>query len=139
MDKFRGYVLFHLSNGANSELHNSSLMIYSREGKLVRYRLFDRSRLIHNDKMFVIRSSSGDKIYLISDKFVELNDRLDVIRSTKLPFETRIVTCQADVDGDGTDEFLIYSARDKKMAIYNSELQKLSEFAFSASEELMEI
>jgi two-component sensor histidine kinase len=132
--KFRGYVLFFLSNGANSKLHNSDIMIYSREGKLVRYRLFDRSRLIHNDMMFVIRSTPCDKIYLVSDEFVELNDRLDVIRSTKLPFQTRIITYQADVDGDGIDEFLLYSDREKKMAIYNSDLRKLTEFGFSGSD-----
>jgi two-component sensor histidine kinase len=133
-DTFRGYVLFHLANGANSKSNQSKIMIYSKEGKLVRYRLFDRSRISSNDKLFVMKSSDGDKIYLISDKFVELNDRLDIIRSTTLPFRTQIASSQADVDGDGKDEFMLYSSYDKKMAIYNSDLRKLTEFVLAAGD-----
>jgi two-component sensor histidine kinase len=133
-DGFRGYVLFILANGANSKSRKSNILIYSKEGKLVRNRQIDRSIMMSNDMLFVSNTSVGDRIYLLSDEFLELNDRLEIVRSVALPFRTRITSYQADVDGDGKDEFLLYSGNERKVAIYSSDLRKMTEFAFSTEE-----
>jgi len=128
--KFKGYVLSHQANGADTSLLKSRILIYSKEGKLIRYRLANDFSNTVNIRVFVIRTSPSDRIYLLGDMFSELDDRLDVIRSIDLPFTTPISSFQADVNGDGEDEFLLYSAEEKRLAVYGFDLHKLTELAF---------
>ena len=129
--RFKGYVLSHQANGADPSVIKSRIMIYSTEGKLIRYRLFSSFTKTLINKVFVIRSSPSDRIYLFGNKLFELNASLEVINSADLPFKTPIFPFQADVDGDSKDEFLIYSPDEKKVAVYDANLHKLSEVNFS--------
>jgi two-component sensor histidine kinase len=130
-DKFRGYVLCHLATGVDSTVLKSRIMIFSKEGRLIRYRLLDKFADPSKNRVFVSRSSSADRIYLLNEKFYELNDRLEIIRSAALPFKKHISSFQADVNGDGKEEFLLYSEDEKKVAVYNSDLHKITECGFS--------
>jgi two-component sensor histidine kinase len=136
-EKFRGYVLFHLATGADTSVLKSRIMIYSGEGKLIRYRLLDKFANPNKNKVFVINSSPSDRIYLLADRFFELNDRLEIIRTEELPFHTPLEAFQVDVDGDGKVEFLIYSDDEKKVAVYNSDIHKLAESVFSTDDPSM--
>ncbi len=133
-DRFKGYIVSHLANGADISVLKSRIMLFSKEGKLIRYRLYSNFVKTIQSPVFVIRSSPSDRIYLFGDKLFELNASLDVIRSVDLPFDTPVSPFQADVDGDSKDEFLLYSPHEKKVAVYNSNLHKLSEVDFSADD-----
>ena len=133
-DRFRGYVVSHLANGADTSVLKSRIMIYSLKGKLIRYRLYSNFAKRSIYPAFVVRSSPSDRIYIVGDKFFEVNASLDVIRSADLPFDTPVFPFQADMDGDSKDEFLLYSPDEKKLAVYNPDLHKLSEVNFSADD-----
>ncbi|MBK7713419.1 MAG: hypothetical protein IPJ37_22670 [Bacteroidales bacterium] len=114
-EKFRGYVLYHMVNGADTTVPRSRLMIYSNMGKLVRSRLLDSHQYPNYDQVFIIKSLPSDRIYLLADRFLELNDKLEVIRSVALPFAKPVSPYQIDINGDGTDEFLLYSESEKRL------------------------
>ena len=133
-NRFKGYLVSHLTNGADTSVLKPRIMLFSREGKLIRYRLCSNFVKTIQSRVFVIRSSPSDRIYLFGDMLSELNASLEVIRSVDLPFDTPISPFQADVDGDSKDEFLLYSPHEKKVAVYNSNLHKVSEVDFSADD-----
>ncbi len=129
-DKFSGYILSHRTGGVDTSVLKSRIMIYSGDGKLLRYRQYDefvRSRKI---SMIIINSFPSDKIIVVADKFFELNDKLEVTLSAELPFNTKADYYEADVNGDGEDEILVYSGVENKLAVFTSDLLKLDEEAF---------
>ena len=44
-----------------------------------------------------------------------------------LPFSSAYYSYQADMDGDGNDEFLFYSPTEEKLVVYNEDFQLVSE------------
>ena len=87
-----------------------------------------------NPLLYVIKSEPSDRICVLADKFFELNDSLKITRRIDLPFSSPINSYQADVDGDGEQEFLLYSEKAKKLAVYSSSLNELTEQSFNAPE-----
>lgn len=134
--KLRGYVLSHLANGTDTTVLKSGVMIYTKEGKLVRYRQYDQFIKSRNPILFVVRSNPTDRIYLIGNKFFELNDSLNVIRTLDIPFSSTVYPFLADVNGDGADEFLLYSEYEKKLALYNSDFRLLTILTFSTPDNI---
>jgi Histidine kinase len=133
---FKGYVLVHLAGGADTTVLKSRIMIYSPEGKLITYRLysdFGNSRYI---RLFVVNHNQSDKIYILEDKFLELNDKLEIVRTIDLPFHSNIIPYQTDLDADGEDEFLLYSEDEEKLAVYNAGLHKITEQRFKTPDHL---
>ncbi len=129
---FRGYVLSHVPMGVDSTVLKPQVMIFTYDGKLVRSKLYSDLGLSGIVQLFVINSDNKDKIYLLKDKFLELNDNLEVVRSVALPFKSKLLTYKVDINGDGENEFLFYSDAEEKIAIYNSDLRKLTESKFKA-------
>ena len=123
----KGYVLVHWAGGTDTTVLKSRIMIYSPEGKLIRYRLLSDIGYSHNVNSFVFHQKQSDRIYLVGDKIIELNDHLDIIQKIKLPFQSVITPYQVDVDADGEAELLIYSEDEEKLIIYSGGLQKLAE------------
>jgi two-component sensor histidine kinase len=135
-DRFRGYVLSHMANGTDTSVLKSGIMIYSEDGKLVKYRQYKEFANPYVISVFVIKASQADRICLLSDKFYELNERLEVIRAVDLPFHSSISSFQADMNADGKDEFLLYSENEKRIVVYSSDLHKLAELIFSTQDTL---
>ena len=128
--KDKGYVLAHLSLGTDTTVLSSRILIYSPQGKLIRFRRysdFGRSRAF---SLFVSRYNQSDKIYILEDKFIELNDRLEVVRTIDLPFHSKITPYQVDLNADRESEFLIYSEEEEKLVVYSAGLEKLTEIKF---------
>jgi signal transduction histidine kinase len=122
---FSGYILSHRTGGVDTTVLKSRIMIYSGDGKLLRYRQYDEFVSTRNISMLIIKSFPSDKIIVVADRIFELNDNLDVIRSVDLPFNSRRYFYQADVNGDGEDEILVYSENESKLAVYSSNLHRL--------------
>jgi len=127
---FKGYVLSHFPLGVDTTVLKPQIMIFSSNGKLIRYRLFSDFGLTGYIQSFVVKSEKSDKIYLFKNKFLELNNRLELIRTVDLPFNSQIFTYQTDLNGDRKEEFLLYSADEEKLAVYSSDLHKLTELNF---------
>ena len=123
----RGYVLVHWAGGADTTILKSRIMIYSPEGKLIRYRLLSDIGHFQKANSFVFNHNQSDRICLIGDEIIELNDQLEVVRKTRLPFPSITTPYQVDINNDGEDELLIYSEDEEKLAVYSSGLQKLAE------------
>lgn len=134
--RFNSYILSHETNGTDTTVLKAGVMIYSNEGKLIRYRNYDEIGNSSNCKLYVIRSQPSDRIYILSDKFIELNDSLETIRTVNIPFSTPIISYQADADGDGEEEFFLYSEDEGKLVVYSSSLNKLTEQVFQTPETL---
>jgi hypothetical protein len=126
----KGYVLSHWAGGTDTTVLKSCIMIYSSDGKLITSRPSADFGKFQNPQLFVNKHYHPNKIYLLNDKFLELNDRLEVIRTVGLPFNSKIDTYQADLNNDGEDEFLIYSDIEEKLVVYDADLHKLIETRF---------
>jgi hypothetical protein len=131
---FKGYVLSHWAGGTDRTVMKSQIMIYSSDGKLIRSRPFTDFGNFQHIRLFINKHYQPNKIYLLDDKFLELNDRLKVVRSVELPFKSQIYTYQADLNDDGEDEFLLYSDSEEKLLVYSSDLHKLFEFRIKTPE-----
>jgi two-component sensor histidine kinase len=136
---FRGYAVAYLANGVDTAAPKSQITLYSADGKLVRSRLLSDLGVKGHTSFFVRKSYPFDKIYIIYDKFLELNDSLDVIRSVDLPFKRQYVLYADDVDGNGEDEYLFYLNQDRKLLIYSADFHKLSESDFDVSDQNVRI
>jgi two-component sensor histidine kinase len=105
-------------------------MVYSMEGKLIRQRLYNDFSFSQRPWLYVMKHNQSDKIYILENQFIELNDKLDVIRTIDLPFHLEILPYQVDINADGEDELLLYSEEEEKLVVYNSGLRKLCEISF---------
>ena len=127
---FRGYVLSHLANGADTSVLKSRIMLFSREGKLIRDLLYNSFTNSRYKWTFVINSPASDRICVLADKLYELNNKLEIIRTIKIPFSSTVVPFQADLNGDGKDELLLYSQDEEKLVAYNADLHRMAEQIF---------
>jgi two-component sensor histidine kinase len=132
--KFRGYILSHLANGTDTTVLKGGVMLYSREGQLIKYRRYKEFVNSASPEIYVIKSEPADRIYVLGEKFFELNDSLQVIKTIDLPISPPINSYQADVDGDGKEEFLLFSEKEKELAVYSATLNELAEQTFSPAE-----
>ncbi len=132
---FSGFAVMHLANGADTSVLKSRIMIFTATGKLVRSRLLNSFTKSHLLQMFVERSSPDDRIYILADRFYELNAHLETERAISLPFVTPFTAFRADVDGDGSDEYLLYSAEEKKLVVYSADIHMLTWTSFTAEDE----
>ena len=116
--------------GVNAYGLDSRVMVWSPEGKLLRTRPSNEIGVTNYYNTFIIRSNPSDKIYLVQDKFIEINEKLEVIREVEIPFNTLIHPYQADINSDGEDELLLYSPEEEKLVVYSTDLEKLCENSF---------
>jgi two-component sensor histidine kinase len=129
-----GYILTHWAGGTDTTVPASRIMIYSPEGKLIRYRLLGDFCKSDNFTSFIIEHDQSDRIYIIGDKIFELNDGLEVVRTIKLPFSSPIVPFKYDINADGEQELLLYSEEAGKLAIYSAGLNKMTEHSIKTSD-----
>ena len=128
---FKGYVLSHYAQGTDTTVLKSQIMIFSSEGKLITSRPDSDFESIKMPVVRVIKDHEADEILAIyCDKIFKLDNKLNTVRKINLPFKSQTYNFQADIDGDGKDELLIYSENDEKLIVYNAELSKLTEQKF---------
>jgi two-component sensor histidine kinase len=133
-DLFRGFVLSHHVGNTDTTGLASGIMTYTSQGDLLRYRPYTDFGNSTSLKLFIVRNNQSDRIYLLGDKFIELNENLDVSRSIDLPFNSEIFSYQVDVNADGQDEILLYSEDEGRVAVYGPGLRKLTEQKFITSD-----
>jgi two-component sensor histidine kinase len=129
-NKFHGYALSYLTNGMDTTVMKAGVLIYSNTGKFVKYRRYDSFVNSANPLLCIVKNEPSDRIFVLSDRFFELNDSLQVIATIDSPFSSPISIYQADVNGDSENEFLIYSEEEKKLAIFSSSMNEMTEHAF---------
>jgi two-component sensor histidine kinase len=111
-------------------------MLYSLDGKKIRERLFSDLGLNGFTYTTVIKKRNTDRIYLLGTELLELNDQLSVVNKVKSPFNSLYSYYNVDIDFDGEDELLLYSATEEKLAIYNTALQKIAETKLKGNEQI---
>jgi hypothetical protein len=131
---FNGYVLSHYVGGTGTTVLNSQIMIYSHDGKLITYRLNSDIGISGRPRLFIINHNNTDRIYIISNNSIfELNGKLELVRTVNLPFTKQLEYNQTDINGDGQEEFLVYSEDDERLVVFNGELKKIAELILKTS------
>jgi two-component sensor histidine kinase len=126
----KAFVLNYWSNGADTTTLKSEIMLYSIEGKLIRNRLYKDFGFINCPMLFIIKDNPSDRIYLIENKLIELNDKLEIVNSVDLPYHSDRLAHLTDINRDGKDELLIYYDEEGKLLLYSTDLDKLAEIDF---------
>lgn len=132
----KNYVLAHWVGGTDTTVLDSRILIYSSRGKLLKSRLFSDIGDFQHIRFFVDNHIKSNKIYILENKFFELNDRLELVRTIDIPFKSEIYPYQADLNADGEDEFLLYSEDEEKLAVYSAGLEKLIDLKFKTPDYL---
>jgi two-component sensor histidine kinase len=132
---FKGYVVSHTTGSADTSVIEPRIMLYSLEGKKIRERLFSDLGLDAYTRLAVLKSRNKDRIYLLGKKLLELNEQLEVIKKVKSPFNSYFHNYTQDIDFDGEEELLLYSASEEKFVIYNADLKKIAENKLKGTEQ----
>ena len=135
-DSFKGYVATHITGSADTSVLKPRIMIFSLDGKMIRERLFSDLGLKPYSNIVVLKNRNTDRIYLVSNNIIELNNNLEVIKRVNSSFNSAIRTYKVDINFDGEDELLIYSQDEKKLVIFNADLQKIAEANLKGTEQI---
>jgi two-component sensor histidine kinase len=130
---FKAYVVSHTVGGNDSTILSPRIAMYSNKGKLLKSKSYSDMGLTGYVSLFVVKHPVTDKIYLFANKFSELNENLETVRSIDLPFHYYNVF-QTDINDDGNTEFLVYSEDQEKLIVYSEGLKKLTELKFKTSD-----
>jgi two-component sensor histidine kinase len=132
---FKGYIVSYNTGSADTSVIKPRIMIYSLEVKKVRERLFSDLGLNVHALSVILKKKSKDRIYLLGNELLELNDQLEVTKKVNSPFNLSYMCYTQDVDFDGEDELLLYSLNEERMVIYNAELKKVAETRLKGTEQ----
>jgi signal transduction histidine kinase len=136
-DGFKGYVVSHNTGSADTNVIKPRIMFYSLDGKKIRERLFSDLGLNTFTRMVVLKNKNTDRIYLLGNEFLELNDQLGVIKKAKSPFNSSFdYSYIEDINFDGEDELLVYSLNEEKLVIFNADLKKIAETKLKGAERM---
>lgn len=125
---FKGYVVSHITGSADTTVIKPRIMFYSVDGKKLKERLYSDIGLNSRPQMVVLKTRNADRIYLMGKEIIELNDQLLVIKRIKSSFNTLYFNSYLeDINYDGENELLLYSAKEEKLVIYNAALNKIAE------------
>jgi hypothetical protein len=133
---FKGYILSHNTGSADTTVIKPRIMLYSLAGKKIRERLFSDLGLNGFTQLVVLKRKNTDIIYLLGTELLELDDQLLVINKVKSPFNSYFNHYSTDIDFDGEDELLLYSAPEEKLVLYNAALQKIAETKLKGSDQI---
>lgn len=125
--RFKAYVVAHNTGSADTSVLKPRIMFYSLEGKKVNERLFSDLGLNTFSYLEVLKDKNTDRIYLLGNDLVELDDQLKVINRVKAPFNLDFLPYIIDMNFDGVPEVVLCSTTEEKLIIYDTGLQKLAE------------
>jgi len=127
---FNGYLLSHIPFGVDTTLLSARIIMCSADGKILRHRLYSDIGFSGYIRLVTTKSDSEERIYVIKDKVIELNDKLEIVRTVDLPLTSDYIITQSDLNGDSIDEFLFYSEREEKLVVYSDDFRKLADTRF---------
>ena len=136
---FKGYILSLHTMSTDTTVFKPRVILYSLDGEKIReklYRDLGLNTLINYVYMGVLKLRSKDRIYLLGNELLEINDELAVINKVRSPFNSNFKYYIKDIDFRGEDELLLYSDGEEKLVILNAELKKIAEAKFKGSVEL---
>jgi two-component sensor histidine kinase len=123
----RSLVVTHCVGGADTSILDPRVMIFSPQGKLLKYKLLSELGLFTNIFTLIMRNKSAEKIYLVGEKIYEMNSNLEIINSVSNPISTEFVAFKVDANNDGEEELVLFSNLEEKVLIYSGGLKKLAE------------
>jgi two-component sensor histidine kinase len=133
--ELKSYAVSYNTGSADTTVLKPRIMLFSLDGKKIREHLFSDIGLNSFTRMAVMKSKNSDRIYLLGQEFIEVNDKLEVANRIKSPFNTFITNIYfEDVDFNGEKELVLYAVDEEKIVIYNSELRKVAETKLKGSE-----
>jgi len=121
----RRFLLSYWAGGTDTSVMDSHILIYDTNGNLLRSRLTSEYGFNSVIKPIVIDDMKSDRIFLLGDRLLEINDDLEVISDIDLPYRTRHYSYQYDLNTDGTKEIILHFFDEDKVVVYNSNLQEL--------------
>jgi len=127
IENFKGYILSHNSGAADTSVLKPRIMIFSSDGVKIRERPYADFGFRKNTFAAIVNDKNRERIFLVNKDLVELNNKLEVINTTTLPFHSIINTYPVDIKSDGNIMFLIYSEEEEKMVVYNTSMRKIGE------------
>lgn len=119
------FLLSFWAGGTDTTVMDSQVLIYDTKGNLLRTRLTSEYGLRSVVRLIVIDNLKSDRLFLLSDMILEINNNLEVINSINLPFRTRYNSYQYDLNNDDAEEIIFHFYEEEKVVIYNSGLQEL--------------
>jgi two-component sensor histidine kinase len=125
--KLSEYVLTHNTGSADSSVLKPRIMVFSLDGKKIRERLFTDFGLTRYTNMVVLNHRNTDRIYILGNSFLEINDKLETINKAASFFNTDFNIYLQDVNLDGENELLLYSYSIEELLVYNASLEKLAD------------
>lgn len=124
-NKFRGYILSHSTNSADSTVLKSRVMFFSLNGELLKERLYSDMGFDRNEVKIIILNK--DRIFLAGNKIVEINTDLETVNEFDPPFNSLFSVNLYDLNHDGREEFILYFENEEKMIVYDSFFKKIAE------------
>lgn len=131
-ENFKGFLVIHITSSADTSALQPQIMEYSVNGTLVKNRLLSDFGFGIYTQFAVLNDKNLDRIFLFDNMLIELNDRLEVINKTGPPFQDHYMCYKEDINYDGIKEILFYSQDEKKMKVYDINLNKLCEAELTA-------
>jgi two-component sensor histidine kinase len=122
---FSGFILNHRKGGTDEAAPESQIMLFSNMGELVVSKTLTEFGFPSLQSLLVGQDQETDRIYLIGNDLVELNQNLDVKKSVRLPYQTSYKAYIFDIDYDEEDEILVHFYDEDKIVIYSDGLRKL--------------
>ena len=133
------YVLSLHTMSPDTTVFKPRVMLYSLDGEKIReklYRDLGLNTFTNYVRLGVLKIRGKDRIYLLGNELLELNDELAVINKVRSPFKSSFIFYINDIDFKGEDELLLYSDGEEKLVILDAELKKIADARFKGNGEL---
>ncbi len=134
-ENFRGYLASIITGSADSLVPRSRIMLFSLDGSRIRERSFTDLKLNPFASMAVLKNRNIQRIYMMGRIILELNDKLEIVRKISSPFNTEYRCFKEDLNFDGEDELVLFSAEEEKIVVFNGDLNKIGEAKIKGAEE----
>ena len=86
--EFKGFMISHNTGSADTNVMKPRIMLYTANGKKIRERLYSDYGLNRNTQLVILREGNIDRIYLLGPGFIEVNDKLEVLKRIKSSFNS---------------------------------------------------
>lgn len=132
-NRFKGYILSHYKGGKDPTVPDSKILIYSEDGKIIKEKFNSELGLKGNPHLICIHGNDdgNDHVYVVGNKIEELNEKLEIVKEASVNLSIPFNSWQADIDGDGGNEILIFSQNEGLISVYNASLKKITELKYS--------
>ena len=129
---FKGYISSYNTGSADTSVLKPRIMLFSTGGKMIRDRSYFDLGLKPYPWLTLLKQHNSDRVFLLGNQLLEINDKLEVINKAKSPFHSVYTFFWADINFDNKDELVLYSDNEEKLVVYNSELRRITEAELKA-------